>query len=259
MSASMTALEQQEQQPLWPKFAEAGKLSGERSRDGSTFVTDEVFNAASHLVGCMLSILGTAVLIAHASAKGNPWAIVAYAIYGFSLILLFGASFLHHGITGSERLNSVLRGLDYVSIYVLIAGTATPLCLICLHQTWIGWVFFGSCWGLAAFGITMQISCHHDAPMALPKWASMTCYVTLGWFGAFLAIPAYSCITLGGAMLFLAGGLCYTGGGVIFTLEFPNPMPGKFGFHELWHCFVLAGAGLHWLMMFYFVLPVTTP
>mmetsp|Transcript_46860 Transcript_46860/g.145044 ORF Transcript_46860/g.145044 Transcript_46860/m.145044 type:complete len:287 (-) Transcript_46860:85-945(-) len=232
-------------------FSDHGVVHGQRSHDGSEHVTDEVFNAASHLMAGMLSVLGTAVLITGASAHGNPWAIVAFSLYGSSLIFLFFASFLHHAIKGSPKLMSVLRRMDYVAIFFLIPGTMTPVCFVCLTNTWIGWVFFGAIWGLALLGVIMMTLC----PIEMPMWASMTMYVTLGWFGGFLAFPAAKCVGMGGLTLMLLGGLSYTGGGVIFTLQKPNPIPGRFGFHEIWHIFVMLGAAFHWTMVFFYVWP----
>lgn len=232
------------------QWSEPGQM-GSLSHDHSPHVTDEVFNAASHLMAGMLSVLGTAVLIAGASAHGNPWAIVAFSVYGLSLCLLFVASFAHHGLKGSDTLMKALRKLDYVAIFFLIPGTITPFCFVCLTNTWVGWTFFGACWGIALLGICMMTIC----PIELPMWASMTMYITLGWFGAFLAVPAYECIRFGGVALLAAGGLVYTLGGAIFTLQRPNPLPGKFGFHEIWHIAVMLGAALHYCCIFFYVWP----
>lgn len=235
------------------RFSDTGLIHGTLSHDGSVHVTDEVFNSASHLFGGMMSVLGTAVLVAGASAAGNPWAVVGFSLYGSSLIFLFFASFAHHAIKGSDKLMKTLRMMDYVAIYFLIPGTMIPVCLVCLHEAWIGWVFLGTSVGLAVFGVLMETSC--SGGLKWPMWASMTMYVTLGWFGAFLAVPAMHCIGMGGATLLLLGGLAYTGGGMIFTLQCPNPWPGKFGFHEIWHVCVLAGAAFHYAAIFFYVWP----
>eukprot|EP00439_Symbiodinium_sp_Y106_P063473 s1736_g9.t2 len=233
-----------------PRFSNVG-LIGEMSHDGAEHVTDEVFNAASHLMGGMLSVLGSAVLITGAAANSNPWGVISFSLYGASLMFLFFASFAHHAIKGPKPLMDLLRTLDYVAIYFLIPGTMVPVCFVCLHDTWVGWVFFGTTWGIALLGVWFQSFC----PLEFPMWASMTMYVTLGWFGAFLAIPAYKCITFEGALLLLLGGLSYTFGGVIFTMQCPNPIKGKFGFHEIWHVFVLAGAAFHYACMLFYVFP----
>jgi len=190
------------------QFSDHGLIVGPLSHDHSPHVTDEVFNAASHFVAGMLSILATACMVSDASSHGDPWAIVSMSVYGATLILLFMGSFCHHAIKGSARLMKCLRTVDYVAIYFLIPGTLTPVALMCLHDSWIGWVFFGTSWGLALFGVVMMTLC----PLELPMWASMTMYLTLGWFGAFLAIPAAPCLGKGGFWMLLLGGLWYTGG-----------------------------------------------
>lgn len=234
-------------------FTLPGATDRPLSHDRSPHVTDEVFNAASHLMGGMLSLLGTAALIARASVAGNVWAIVGYAVYGASLNLLFWGSFCHHAIRGSERLMRCLRKLDYVAIYFLIAGTMTPVCLICLHRTWQGWVFFGAAWALALMGVLLMTLC--KGGLELPTWASMTMYVTLGWFGVFMAPPSWPCVTTPGIVLLAVGGVTYTVGGLVFTMQWPNPIPGKFGFHEIWHIFVLLGAAVHYAFIFFYVVP----
>merc|ERR1712176_117602 len=160
-------------------------------------------------------------------------AIVGFAVYGTSLICVFTSSFAMHGLNCGERANAWLRKCDYICIYPLIAGTATPVCLICLRGNYFGWAVNGACWFLAIAGIAMQACA--DPPM----WASMTFYITLGWFGAFLVVPALGCLTLRGVLLFAAGGVAYTAGGAVFVMQRPNPLPGRFGFHEIWHCAVL--------------------
>uniref|UniRef100_A0A6U1CTS6 Hemolysin III n=1 Tax=Rhizochromulina marina TaxID=1034831 RepID=A0A6U1CTS6_9STRA len=232
------------------KFTEQGSVK-QLSRDGSVHVTDEVFNSASHLMAAMFSILGTAILVSGASAQGAPWKIVSFAIYGLSLVSLFAASTLHHSIDSSPRVEETLRMVDYLAIYPLIAGTLTPLCLVFFHGTTLGWSFFGVAWALAITGMVLTATHFRK----VPKWWSMTFYVTLGWLGAFLSIPLYAKVHSGGLSLLALGGVFYTVGGVVFSVETPNPVPGKFGFHEIWHIFVILGAALHWCLMFLYVLP----
>ncbi|KAL7457798.1 hypothetical protein ACHAWC_009392 [Mediolabrus comicus] len=235
--------------PLSWSFADVGKTRL-LSRDNSSHVTDEVFNSLSHLSACMLSILGTTLLIA--SSGGNAWKIVSFSIYGASLINLFGCSTLHHAINSSPEVEARLRMLDYLAIYPLIAGTFTPFCLVFLHNSVIGWSFFGVAWFLSFIGMALTAK---FGPELIPKWMSMTMYITIGWLGAFLAVYIIPNIGFGGLVVFIIGGICYTVGGYIYTTEQPNPFPGKFGFHEIWHCFVILGAFFHFAVMFWWVLP----
>mmetsp|Transcript_12592 Transcript_12592/g.17502 ORF Transcript_12592/g.17502 Transcript_12592/m.17502 type:complete len:267 (+) Transcript_12592:141-941(+) len=243
---------EQKHQQHW-KFAEPGLHTDlERSKDLSLHVTDEVFNAASHMIASFLSTIGAMVLIAGSSHQSNAWKIISFSIYGASMINLFVSSTLHHGLHCSPKTNHTFRMLDYVAIYPFIAGTFTPLCLVCLHSSWIGWVFLGVVWGEAIFGISLNTIYYWK----MPKWMSLTIYMSMGWTGAFLAVPLFPRIGYGGILLLGLGGITYTVGGVIFIMEKPNPIPGNFGFHEIWHIFVIAGAGIHWAMMFCYVLPI---
>lgn len=180
---------------------------GEFSRDGSIHATDEVFNAASHLAATLLSLLGSVLLIVESSAQGDPWKIVSFSIYGASLIFLFLMSALHHGIEGKAE--DLFRMLDYVAIYPLIAGTFTPLCLVFYHDSPIGWAFCCTVWFIAILGM-IATSVWFSM---IPKWLSMTMYITLGWFGACMTYWLLPVLGVSGFLLFLLGGVLYTVGG----------------------------------------------
>ncbi len=219
------------------------------SRDGSEYVTDEKFNTYSHLVGFILAVLGTAHLVVQASLDGSVWHITGFAIYGFTLIALFFASLLHHGVRGSEKLDLVLRAMDYCAIYLLIAGTVTPVTLVLIRGSF-GWTLFGVSWLIALGGVAFKIARPRHA-----KGISNTLYLCGGWLAAFTALPVYR---EGGALglgLLASGGVLYSMGAVIFAIEKPNPLPGTFGFHEIWHVFVMMGAFVHYLLMLWVVLP----
>lgn len=218
-----------------------------RSRDGSVHVTDERFNTISHLVGTCFALVGAALLIAQAGAQADPWKIVGFSIYGASLITLFLCSTLHHGLDLGPAVNSVLRTLDYTSVFFLIAGTVTPLVLV-LFRTTYGWTVLGAVWGIAAAGIVLR-SVWRD----LPKWVTNTLYISLGWMTVLLAFAGD--LSPGAMILTAAGGLVYSLGFVIFVIEAPNPWPGVFGFHEIWHALVVLAAFLHYLLMYFYVLP----
>ncbi|KAL7548741.1 hypothetical protein ACHAWF_012003 [Thalassiosira exigua] len=236
--------------PLW-SFADVDK-TGSRllSRDGSPHVTDEVFNSVSHLSAAMLSLLGTVLLVSQSG--GNAWKIVGFAIYGASLVFLFVSSTLHHAINSTAKVEARLRTLDYLAIYPLIAGTFTPLCLVYLNRSVVGWSFFGVAWFLAAVGMTLTATL---GPDRMPQWLSMTFYVTIGWLGAILCLWLLPEFGRGGTGWLIAGGVAYTAGGLVYATERPNPMPGRFGFHEIWHVAVIAGAACHYALMYFYVLP----
>ena len=219
-----------------------------RSRDGSIHVTDERVNTVSHLVGACLAILGTVLLITQASIQGDPWKIVAFSIYGASLVTLFVASTLHHGLDRGARVNDVLRTLDYTSVFFLIAGTVTPLVLV-LWRNPFGWAVLGTVWGIAVLGVVLR-----SVWRGLPKYVTNTLFIVLGWLPVALVLTDVP-LPLGGLVLLAAGGLVYSAGFVVYVLERPNPWPGVFGFHELWHLLVVLAAGLHLVLMYVYVLP----
>lgn len=219
------------------------------SKDGSSHVTDERFNTASHLVATIFALLGTVILVVFASVEAKVWHIVSFSIYGVALTALFLASTLHHGIEGSERLEERLRSFDYFAIFLLIAGSMTPICLVVLRGP-LGWSVFGVAWGVAAAGIALKA-----AVPRTPKWIFLTIYAAMGWLGVTVAGPLVDALPVTAVALLVVGGLLYTAGAVIFGAERPNPIPGKLGFHEIWHVAVMLGAFAHFLMMYLYVLP----
>ena len=221
----------------------------ELSRDGSKHVTDEVVNTVSHLAAACFALLGSVLLVAQASAAGKPWSIVAFSIYGVSLVGLFTLSTLHHGLDGSERVNRLFRTLDYSSIFTLIGGTVTPITLI-LYRDVVGWSVFSVVWAIAALGITLR-AVHHT----LPKYITNTLFIVLGWLPAVLVLAAGTSLPLPALALLAVGGLLYSGGFVLFVIEKPNPKPGLFGFHEIWHIIVALAALCHFLFMYIYLLP----
>lgn len=219
-----------------------------RSRDGSVHVTDERFNTVSHMFASCFALAGAALLISQAGAQGDAWKIVGLSIYGLSLASLFVSSTMHHGLDQSPRQNEVLRTLDYDSVFFLIAGTVTPLVLVLFRNTY-GWTVFGAVWAIATLGIVLR-----SVLRRLPKYVTNTLYIALGWLTVLL-VGADGSLPVGALVLMAAGGLVYSAGFVIFVIEKPNPRPGVFGFHEAWHLLVVAAALLHYLLMYFFVLP----
>ena len=219
-----------------------------RSRDGSVHVTDERINTITHLVASCFALVGAALLISQASVEGDPWKIVGFAVYGFSVLMLFVASTLHHGIDRGPRVNEVLRTLDYDSVFLLIAGTITPLVLVVFRNTF-GWAVLGAVWAIAAGGIALR-----SARRDLPKYVTNTLYIALGWIPVLL-VGAGVELPFGAYALLGAGGLLYCVGFVIFVVERPNPIPGVLGFHEIWHVLVALAAVLHYLLIYLYVLP----
>jgi len=219
-----------------------------RSRDGSVHVTDERINTITHLVAACFAVLGAALLVSQAAVQGDPWKIVGLGIYSLAIISLFVFSTLHHGLDRGPRFNEVMRTFDYVSVFLVIAGTITPLVLV-LFRNVFGGAVLGAVWAISILGIVLR-----SVYTALPKYVTNTLYITLGWLPVVLVFADAS-LPLGALALMAAGGLLYSAGFAVFVLERPNPWPGTFGFHELWHLLVMLAAFLHYLLMYWYVLP----
>lgn len=220
------------------------------SKDGSVHVTDEVFNTLSASIGALLSVIGVGLLLYQAWTQDKMGHFWGLAVYGFGLVNLFLLSALHHGVNASPKTEHHLRQLDYFAIFIMIAGTMTPFCLIVLKKVTIGWVVFALLWILAVFGIAIKAVFPH-----VPRWLTTALYVGMGWLGALIFPAVCKLLPEGAVWLLVAGGLFYTVGAVLYYLEKPNPIPGRFGFHEIWHLCVLAGAGSHFFMMYFYLLP----
>jgi hemolysin III len=219
------------------------------SRDGSRHVTDEVINTATHLAAGCFALLGTVLLVGRALQQSKYLAAAAFLVYGLSLLCLFTFSTLHHGLNGSDKLNRILRTFDYLSIFGLIGGTVTPLVVV-LYPNIYGWSVLAVVWAIIGLGITLRAVFH-----SLPKYFTSTLFIVLGWLPALLILIGGTTLSVPAIALLALGGLLYSGGLVLFALEWPNPIPGKFGFHEIWHVIVAVAALCHFMFMYLYVLP----
>jgi hemolysin III len=204
----------------------------------------EPFNGASHLLGLVLACTGTAALLQMAD---GPWKIAAFAIYGGTLILLYGVSSLYHSLPLSGRPLRNLRTLDHIAIYFLIAGTYTPVALVTLHSR-IGWILLALIWLIALAGIPFKLF-FLDAPV----WISTATYLAMGYMVLVAVVPLAQAVTLKGLTWLIAGGAAYTVGAIIYSRQRPDPFPGRFGHHEIWHLMVLTGSGCHFAFMLFHV------
>src|SRR2546427_4665384 len=194
-------------------------------------------SCCSHFLGVVLSITGLVTLLVE--SRGDPWRIVGFSIYGASLILLYSASNIYHWQALSPRGEDILKRLDHVAIFVLIAGSYTPVCLVTLRGGW-GWSVFGVVWGLAVVGVTLKLFFEH-----LPRWLSTALYVGMGWMAVIAIVPLVQILPVSGMMWLVTGGVLYTLGAVGYAGEWPNPVPRGFGFHGVFPIFVPAGSILH--------------
>jgi hemolysin III len=205
----------------------------------------EPFSGLSHLGGALLSAIGLVVLVV--ISNGKPWHLTAFAIYGASLILLFSASALYHLLPVGPHQVERLRCFDQVAIYLLIAGTYTPVCLISLRGPW-GWSMLAGIWGIALAGSAARVAWRRK-----PEWLTFVLYLFMGWASLIALSPLSMALKVGGLAWLFVGGFFYTVGAAILAADRPRLWPGKFGSHDLWHVFVLGGSACHFVMMLRFV------
>lgn len=203
---------------------------------------EEVASSVIHGLGIVLSIAGLAILVAFSAMYGNVRTVVASSVFGSTLILLYTASTLYHAVTGGVA-KRVMRTLDHIAIFLLIAGTYTPFTLLALPGAW-GWGLFGTIWGLAILGSAAELGL-----LKRYRKAAVVMYILMGWTAIVAIEPLRANVETGGLMLLLAGGLAYTAG-VPFYVS--RRMP--YG-HAIWHLFVLAGSVLHYLAILLYVIP----
>lgn len=205
------------------------------------------FSGFSHLAGAVLSVAGLFLLVRYALENGTVWHIVSFSIFGTSLILLYTASSLYHLLTVSEKGTKILRKIDHMMIYVLIAGTYTPVCLIPLRGGW-GWSILISIWGIAMVGIILKVLWFN-----VPRRLYTFFYLLMGWLIVIAFIPLVKTMPAAAIFWLVAGGLLYTTGAIIYGTKWPKLKLKGFGFHEVFHIFVLYGSFCHFWMMFRYI------
>ena len=209
------------------------------------------WSAITHGIGAALAVLGTAaLLVGTALAGGSVWKLVSFAIYGLSMIGLYTASTLYHCINTTVQGRIALRKFDHTSIYFLIAGSYTPVCLIALRGPW-GWSLFGVIWALAIAGLFMSliwINC--------PRTLTSAVYIAMGWLAVVALYPLWQVLGFRGVAWLLAGGVLYTVGGVLYALKWPLRDDPRFGCHEVFHVFIVLGSIAHFVMFYRALMPL---
>jgi len=202
----------------------------------------------THCIGAFFALVGLVLLIYKATDPVKPWHIVTFSIFGSSMIALYTASTLYHWLPLSEKGTERLRKWDHMMIFVLIAATYTPVCLIPLRGAW-GWSLFGGIWGFATLGVFMKFFW-----LNAPRWFATMVYIMMGWLALVAIVPLVRILQPGGLVWLFAGGFFYTVGAVIYGLKRPDPWPRLMGFHEIFHIFVMLGSFSHFWMMYRYVM-----
>ena len=203
---------------------------------------EEIAHAVTHGLGLVLSIAGVAVLVAAASVRGDAWHVVGCAVFGATLVLLYAASTLYHGVH-HKRAKRLLRQFDHAAIYLLIAGSYTPFTLVSLRGGW-GWTLLTLVWGLAVLGIALQVT----RPSGL-RHAAVPIYLAMGWLAVLVIEPLLRSLHSEGLVLLFLGGIAYTLGLIFYAWR---RLPYN---HAVWHLFVLAGSAFHFSCVLGYVIP----
>lgn len=205
------------------------------------------WSAITHGVGAVLAAVGTVLLLVRAGQMGDVSLMALFAVYGLSMFCLYTASTLYHCLNTSVAGRIALRKYDHCSIYLLIAGSYTPLCLTALRDSG-GIPLLIAVWTLAAAGVVLTI-----AKLSIPRWLTSSIYLFMGWLVIFAIVPIYEALPTAGFLWLLAGGLLYTVGGILYAVKWPGRNNPRFGCHEIFHVFILLGSLCHFVLMYQIV------
>ena len=212
----------------------------------------DLVSGLTHCIGAALSLVGLVLLIVFAAIYGNAYHVVSFTIFGVVLFLLYLFSTLYHWLNISEKGITVFRKFDHIMIYILIAASYTPVCLVSLRGPW-GWSLFGVIWGLAVLGTILSAIW-----IKAPRSITTTIYIIMGWVVIIAIYPLIQVFkeanTLKSLIWLVAGGIFYTIGGIIYALKIPKTKWKGFGFHEIFHIFVMLGSACHYWFVIRYVL-----
>ncbi|MEG2140664.1 MAG: hemolysin III family protein [Bilophila sp.] len=206
----------------------------------------EPMNGLTHCIGSLLALLATVLLLVRVANPPLPLHLVCFAVFGGAMILLYGASTLYHWLPLSDAGIKHWRRIDHCMIFIYIAATYTPICLIALRGAW-GWSLFGVVWGIALAGLGIKLYW-----LDAPRWLSTGLYLGMGWMVVVGVYPLVVHLPTGALLWLLAGGLFYSVGAVIYARRRPN-LAACLGFHELFHLFVMAGSLCHFVVMYNYI------
>ena len=204
-------------------------------------------NGFTHFIGVVLSVIGTILLIKQSLSPYNPAHFFSLLTFGLGLILLYTTSTLYHWLKISDDVTKKLRKADHIMIFINIAATYTPVCVLALQGT-MGTAVLILVWSVGFAGIIVKIFW-----MNAPRWLSTIIYLIMGWLAVIVIVPLVRILPIAALLWMLAGGLFFTIGAVIYARKKPDPYPGILGFHEIFHLFVLLGSFSHFIMIYKYI------
>lgn len=209
-------------------------------------VLREPMNGLTHFVGILFGIAALTLLVKGTLSPIQPWHLAGFTVFGVGMVLLYTASTLYHWLPLTQRGVQIWRRIDHSMIFVYIAATYTPICLIPLRGPW-GWTLLGIVWGVAVAGLFVKIFW-----MDAPRWLSTALYLGMGWIVVIALYPLVQSLPIPALLWLLAGGLLYSAGAVVYALKRPRGF--RFlGFHEIFHLFVIAGSLCHFWLMYRYI------
>lgn len=207
----------------------------------------EPMNGFTHFLGIIFAMTVTVLLVDLSLNPYKPHHLISFLIFGIGMILLYTTSTLYHWLKLSDAGTKKLRKADHIMIFIYIAATYSPVCIIALNGT-LGWALLIAVWLVALVGIIIKISW-----MNAPRWLSTFIYILMGWLAVAAIFPLINSLQTGAILWLLTGGLFYTIGAIIYAIKKPDPFPGILGFHEIFHLFVLLGTFSHFWMMYRYI------
>lgn len=207
-------------------------------------------SALTHFIGMLMAAFAAVPLLAKAGLTGNMVAVAAMMIFSLSMVCLYGASALYHSVNVKGSVLKIFKKIDHMMIFVLIAGSYTPVCLLILDHE-LGYPLLAAVWGIAIVGMIIKMFW-----VTCPKWFSSVIYIAMGWACVFVVGELLETLPTAAFLWLLAGGLLYTAGGIIYAFKFSlfNAKHVYFGSHEIFHVFVMLGSICHFIFMFNYVL-----
>jgi len=200
----------------------------------------------THFIGIILSVIGTIVLLKRNDGTFTVYHTISFFVFGFSMTLLYTVSTLYHWLPLSEKNLIIFRKIDHIMIFVFIAASYTPVCLITLRESWGGIILY-IVWGLTLAGFFLKLFW-----LKAPRYLYTSIYLLMGWIIIAAILPLSKVMASEGLLWLALGGVFYSTGAVIYAIKKPDPLPNVFGFHEIFHLFIVAGSfSIFWMIYKY--------
>ncbi|MBU2576054.1 hemolysin III family protein [Patescibacteria group bacterium] len=212
---------------------------------------NEPLSSLIHFIGFLFAVAGLSLLVMLAVLYGNAWHVTGFSIFGTSMVLLYLASTLYHWLPITHRAKQIMQKIDHAMIFILIAGTYTPITFMFPQRGW-GWGLFGVIWGLAVIGVIFKAGGFH-----MNKWFVSIPYIIMGWLIVIAFIPLTQFLPIAGIWWLIGGGIFYTIGTIFLGLDYILMRARWFGMHEIFHLFVLSGSFCHFWLMIKYILYVS--